>query len=63
MIICLEKAVELESTRESLSLLMNAYVEAGMELEAKAISRKLDRSEKAVVPAKRKVKRPKRVIV
>lgn len=63
MIKSLEKAVELESTKESLNLLMQAYVEAGMELEAKAISRKLDKSEVAVIQTKKRVKRPRRVIV
>lgn len=63
MIKSLQKAVELEPTKESLSLLMHAYSEAGMELEAKAISRMLERSETAVVTTKKKVKRPRRVIV
>jgi hypothetical protein len=42
---------------------MRAYADVGMELEAKAISRKLERSETAIVPTRKKVRRPRRVIV
>jgi tetratricopeptide (TPR) repeat protein len=63
MIKSLEKAVELEPTNESLLLLMHAYSEAGMEIEAKAISRKIDRSATAIVATRKRVKRPKRIVV
>jgi Tfp pilus assembly protein PilF len=63
MIQSLEKAVELEPTRESLTLLLNAYVENNLIDEAKIIQRKLERSPTKQVPTKNKVKRPKRVVV
>ncbi len=65
MIKSLEKAVELEPTKESMNLLMHAYTEAGMELEAKAIGRQLEKaitSPRLETP-KNRVKRPRRVIV
>lgn len=63
MIQSLEKAVELEPTRESLSLLMHAYSDAGMETEARLTQKKLERAETRVAPPPARVKRPKRVIV
>lgn len=63
MIQSLEKAVELEPTKESLTLLMNAYVENNMIDNAKLIQRKLLSSQSRQIPPKNKVKRPKRVIV
>jgi tetratricopeptide (TPR) repeat protein len=66
MIQSLEKAVDLEPTRESLTLLLNAYTDAGMETEARLMQKKLERAETRVVAPQRqrtRVKRPKRVIV
>lgn len=65
MIKSLEHAVELEPTRESLLLLLNAYTTQGREDDAKAIQRKLDRTQSSAVakPIKRKVTRPKRAVV
>lgn len=59
----LEKAVELEPARESLNLLMHAYMSAGMETEARIIQRRLERHESKPEPTKKKVKRPRRVVV
>ncbi|MFT4532043.1 MAG: tetratricopeptide (TPR) repeat protein [Candidatus Saccharimonadales bacterium] len=59
----LEKAVELEPTKESLNLLLHAYATQGLETEAKAIHKRLDRLETATQPAKKKVARPRRVVV
>jgi tetratricopeptide (TPR) repeat protein len=64
MIQSLERAVELEPTRESLTLLQNAYVENNMIDEAKLIQRKLQRTQATKsVNTKNKVKRPRRVVV
>jgi tetratricopeptide (TPR) repeat protein len=58
----LEKAVELEPNRESLSLLMKAYETHGREEEAKEIKDKLNKT--AVVKNKQKrILRPKRRVV
>lgn len=59
----LEKAVELESARESLNLLMQAYINVGMEAEARNIQKRIERQESRPEPQKRKVKRPRRVVV
>lgn len=61
MISELEKATELEPTRETYSLLHRAYELNNMEEEAKAVKRKIDRSRHNSKP--NKVTRPKRVIV
>jgi tetratricopeptide (TPR) repeat protein len=64
MIQSLEKAVELEPTRESLTLLQNAYVENNMIDEAKIIQRKLQKTQASkTVKTKNNVKRPRRVVV
>lgn len=63
MIQSLEKAVELEPTKESLSLLLHAYAENNMVDEAKIIQRKLVSAQSRVEPPKNKVKRPRRVVV
>lgn len=64
MIQSLERAVELEPTRESLTLLQNAYVENNMIDEAKLVQRKLQRTQSPkATNTKNKVKRPKRVVV
>jgi tetratricopeptide (TPR) repeat protein len=63
MIKSLEKAVDLEPTRESLTLLLHAYTDAGMDLEARSIARQLEKDIKQLEPARKKVKRPKRVVV
>ncbi|HET6863727.1 MAG TPA: tetratricopeptide repeat protein [Candidatus Saccharimonadales bacterium] len=58
----LEKAVELELTKESLSLLSRAYQSQGMNREAAAIQRKLDKLALPTGTPKR-VLRPKRVVI
>jgi tetratricopeptide (TPR) repeat protein len=63
MISSLERAVELEPTKESLTLLMNAYVENHRIDEARIINKKLARTQTKSEPPKNKVKRPRRVIV
>lgn len=65
MVRSLEHAVELEPTRESLLLLLNAYISNNMKDEAKSIQRKLDRTQNKAVgkPIKRKVSRPKRAVM
>ena len=64
MIQSLEKAVELEPTRESLTLLLNAYIENNMIDEAKIVQRRLQRAENSKTESpKAKVKRPRRVVV
>ena len=63
MIQSLEKAVELEPTKESLTLLLHAYAENHMIDEAKIIQRKLVLAQSRVEPPKNRVKRPKRVVV
>jgi tetratricopeptide (TPR) repeat protein len=64
MIQSLEKAVELEPTKESMNLLLNAYVENNMIDEAKIIQKRLLRDQNnRTEPPKKKVKRPRRVVV
>jgi tetratricopeptide (TPR) repeat protein len=63
MIQSLEKAVELEPTRESLTLLMNAYVENHRIDEARIIQKRLSKSHTKNMAPKNKVKRPRRVVV
>jgi len=63
MIQSLEKAVELEPTRESLTLLLHAYAENNMIDEAKIVQRKLLSAQSRVEPPKNRVKRPRRVVV
>lgn len=59
----LEKAVELEPTRESYSLLYNAYKQNDMEEEAKKLKAKLRRASASTSKTKKRLVRPKRVIV
>lgn len=59
----LERAVELEPTKESLTLLMNAYVDADMDTEARNVQRKLERFESRKTPTPTKVKQPRKVVV
>jgi tetratricopeptide (TPR) repeat protein len=63
MINSLERAVELEPTKESLNLLLNSYVENNRVDEARIIQKRLERIESNTVPVKNKVKRPRRVVV
>lgn len=58
----LEKAVELEPTKESLSLLHKAYESRDMEAEAKALEKRLNRAAASKTRPKR-VLRPKRRVV
>lgn len=58
----LEKAVELEPTKESLSLLHKAYESRGMEEEARKLSRRVETATKSTSRPKR-VARPKRRVV
>lgn len=57
----LEKAVELEPNKETYTLLHRAYELHGMEEDARAIKKKLNRSQKSTKP--KKISRPKKVIV
>jgi tetratricopeptide (TPR) repeat protein len=61
MISELEKATELEPTRETYFLLHKAYSVHGMQNEAEIVKQKLDRAKKSSKP--KRVTRPKRVIV
>lgn len=63
MVQSLEKAVELEPTKESLTLMMHAYSDSGLETEARNVQRRLERFETRKTPPPAKVKRPKRVVV
>lgn len=64
MIKSLEKAVELEPNRESLMLLMNAYVENEMFDKAKILQSKMKKVQNnQVATVRKKVKRPRRVVV
>ena len=58
----LDKAVELEPNKETLSLLHKAYLDRGMQLEADMIEQKL---KKLIVPSgkPKRMMRPKRVVV
>ena len=62
VITSLERAVELEDNRESLSLLYQAYISAGREEDAKKLERRLSKHNE-VKGIKAKVIRPRRVIV
>jgi tetratricopeptide (TPR) repeat protein len=57
----LEKAVELEPTRESLVLLYQAYISSGREDDAKIIENRLGRA-KTKTSIRSKVKRPRRIV-
>ncbi len=59
----LRKAVELEPTHESMTLLLNAYSQNGMEDEALLLQRKMAKARTKAEPPKNKVKRPRRVVV
>jgi superkiller protein 3 len=63
MIQSLEKAVELEPTNESMTLLLHAYSESGRESEALLLQRRMAKSQTKAEPPKNKVKRPRRVVV
>ncbi len=58
----LEKAVEIEANRESLTLLYQAYISANREEDAKIIERKLNRQQQTKGP-KAKVTRPARRVI
>ncbi len=67
MVKSLEKAVEIEESKESLTLLMHAYILVGDEEKAKTIQIKIDKH--SVQPKsqpkrilRQKVKRPKRIV-
>lgn len=57
----LEKAVELEPSKESLTLLMKAYETHGREEDAKILEKKLNRSSSSKKP--KRILRPKRRVV
>lgn len=64
MIKSLENAVELEPNKESLTLLMNAYVENEMFDKAKILQSKMKIAQSSqVTTVRKKVKRPRRVVV
>lgn len=68
MVKSLEKAVELEESKESLTLLMHAYILVGEEEKAQIIQLKIDKHSRPIQKqAKRKmlpkkVRRPKRIV-
>lgn len=59
----LEKAVEIEPTKDALNLLVGAYIDAGMETEARNAQRKLERLESKTQRTPTKVKQPRKVVV
>lgn len=59
----LEKAVDLEPNRESLTLLMKAFENHGHEEEAAEIAKKLQKSIKSKVSKPKRILRPKRRVV
>jgi tetratricopeptide (TPR) repeat protein len=59
----LEKAVELEPSKEALSLLLQAYRTVGREDDVFAIEKKLERLQTRAISAPQRVKRPKRIVV
>ena len=62
----LEKAVEIEPSRESLTLLLHAYSDTGREEDALLIRKRLNRMENSKSLTKttpKKVRRPKRVVI
>lgn len=59
----LEKAVELEPSKESLTLLMKAYETHGREEEAKVIAKKLNSASAAAKSRPKRILRPKRRVV
>lgn len=64
MIQSLERAVELEPTKESLNLLLNAYVENNLIDEAKIVQRRIMKAQSSKTEiTRKKVKRPRRVVV
>ena len=58
----LEKAVELEPNKETYTLLGKAYLNRGMEDEAKDIAKKLKKFDKITLAPKRMKRRPRVVI-
>ncbi len=59
----LEKAVEIEPSREALGLLYQAYISAGREDDAKLIEQQIGRTKtKKTTQIKNKVKRPRRIV-
>ena len=58
----LEKAVELEPNKETYTLLVNAYINRGMEDEAKEMAKKLKKYDKLTIAPKRMKRRPRVVI-
>ena len=58
----LEKAVELEPNKETYTLLVKAYINRGMEDEAKEMAKKLKKYDKLTIAPKRMKRRPRVVI-
>lgn len=59
----LEKAVEIEPSRESLGLLYQAYITAGRDDDARMIEQRISKTKsKKMTTIKNKVKRPRRIV-
>jgi len=58
----LEKAVELEPSKESLRLLYQAYIDAGRDDDARKIESKIGRTRNTTNTIRSKVKRPRRIV-
>jgi tetratricopeptide (TPR) repeat protein len=63
MIHSLEQAVEIEPSKESLLLLYKAYTQNDMLEEARNLQRKINRTLVKSEPPRKKIKRPRRVVV
>lgn len=60
----LQKAVEIEPSKESYTLLMNAYAGQGMQAQADQLEDKIKRMRnRKKQPAKKSVKRPRKVVI
>jgi tetratricopeptide (TPR) repeat protein len=59
----LERAAELEPNRETYSLLYKAYKSHGMEAEADLIEDKLKKITRSTTPRRKRILRPRRVVV
>jgi tetratricopeptide (TPR) repeat protein len=59
----LEIAAELEPNKESLTILQQAYRDAGLEAEADIITDRLKKLTKRAATSRKRVKRPRRVVI
>jgi len=59
----LEKAVELEPNKETYSLLSKAYLNRGMEKEAREMAKQMKKYDKITIPKPKRMKRRPRVVI